>query len=411
MSAARMPDWVGDLAKEQGLSPVNPEQITRTETALMLPAGLSFDAWQDIGRDLQRANRAILWWVGDWCNYGEHQYGEVYSQALEATPYAIQSLMNAASVARRFTISRRRENLGFALHAEVAYLDPESADALLDKAEELGWGQKALRAAVKAFKREHQRAVAAAKPAPDPEDMPETVHIEVADARALPLDDGIVDLIVTSPPYALAIDYEGGDVAADDWPEFMHDWLVEALRVTKPSGRLALNVPLDTTVGGCRPTYAEAVMAALDAGWAYKATLVWHEGNTTKGGWALGSQSSAARPHPVDSSEMIAIFGKGEWGPSSENPDDITPEEFLEAGRGPWTFSGESRAFEGHPAAFPAELPRRLIHLLCRRGDVVLDPFCGSGTTAAVAASLGRVFYGYDLSEDYVRSSQRRVVG
>src|SRR3954447_18934474 len=69
----------------------------------------------------------------------------------------------------------------------------------------------------------------------------------VADARALPLADASIDLTVTSPPYALDIGYAGGDIRADHWPVFMADWLAEALRVTKPHGRLALNVPLDTT--------------------------------------------------------------------------------------------------------------------------------------------------------------------
>src|SRR5215216_5106693 len=68
--------------------------------------------------------------------------------------------------------------------------------------------------------------------------------LAVAGARALPLTDAGVDLTVTSPPYALDIGYIGGDIRADHWPVFMADWLAEALRVTKPHGRLALNVPL-----------------------------------------------------------------------------------------------------------------------------------------------------------------------
>jgi site-specific DNA-methyltransferase (adenine-specific) len=230
-----------------------------------------------------------------------------------------------------------------------------------------------------------------------------------ADARALPLADDTVDLIVTSPPYGLDIAYDGGDVAAEAWPSFMAAWLAEALRVTKPSGRLALNVPLDTSEPTYRPTYAQAVVAALMAGWEYRSTVVWAEGNTTKGGWALGSQASAARPHHVSQVEMIVLLSKGEWGPSSTNADDITREQFLEAGRGPWTFSGESRPWEGHPAAFPSELPRRLVRYLSRVGDVVLDPFCGSGTALVAALDLKRHVYGFDISAEYVESARRRV--
>jgi tRNA G10 N-methylase Trm11 len=104
------------------------------------------------------------------------------------------------------------------------------------------------------------------RPRPDP-------VLAVADARALPLPDARVDLVITSPPYALDIGYVGGDVRADRWPEFMAGWLAEALRVTKPHGRLALNVPLDTTRGGKRPTYVQACRSALDVGWTYQASI------------------------------------------------------------------------------------------------------------------------------------------
>lgn len=234
--------------------------------------------------------------------------------------------------------------------------------------------------------------------------------LDVADARKLPLLDDSVDLIVTSPPYGLDVAYPDGDVPADAWPRFMGDWLSEALRVTKPSGRLALNVPLDTSSPSPRATYAQAVVAAIVAGWQYRSTVVWADGQTTKGGRALGSIASAARPHHVSQVEMIGLFGKGEWGPSSDNVDDITGAQFQQAGRGPWTFGGETRAWEGHPAPFPVELPRRLIRYLCRVGDVVLDPFCGSGSTIVAAVELKRQAIGFDISRAYVESTRRRLV-
>ena len=246
------------------------------------------------------------------------------------------------------------------------------------------------------------------KPIIEPSAIP--ARIEVADARCLPIECASVDLIVTSPPYGLDKAYEGsGDIAAEEWARFMVDWLREALRVTRLSGRLALNVPLDTSEPTYRPTYAQAVAAALAAGWEYASTVVWHDDQTTKGGWALGSQSSAARPRHVSQVEMIALFSKGAWAPSSDNPDDITPDQFLEAGRGPWKFPGETRRWEGHPAPYPLELPRRLIRYLCRVGDVVLDPFVGSGTTALAAIDLGRQAIGFDRSQKYVDSSLRRL--
>lgn len=257
--------------------------------------------------------------------------------------------------------------------------------------------------------RQIEREARRAEPKPVVEPTSVPARIEMADARNLPLEDETVDLIVTSPPYGLEIGYEDGDVLAEEWPRFMLHWLAEALRVTKPSGRLALNIPLDTTLGGTRPTYAQAVMAALEAGWSYKATITWNEGNTTKGNRSLGSVNSSARPHPVDSSEMIVLLSNGEWGPSSSNLDHIDPDEWQEFGRGPWTFSGESRPWEDHPAPFPEKLPYMLIRHLCRVGDTVLDPFMGSGTTALAALRLGRQAIGFDRSQTYVDSTLRRL--
>lgn len=234
-------------------------------------------------------------------------------------------------------------------------------------------------------------------------------RIEVADAMRLPLGDQSVDLIVTSPPYALAVGYAGGDVRPLRWPSFMAGWLGEAWRVGREGCRLALNVPLDTTQGGSRPTYAQAVWAAQEAGWQYRATVVWAEGNISKS-IARGSVDSPAAPHVIAPVEMIGLFCRGEWKRESERPPDLTHDEWLNWTNGLWTFSGESRPWEGHPAPFPEELPRRVIRLLSFPGDTVLDPFCGSGTTPLAAWRLGRTAVGFDVSPEYVASARRRLV-
>lgn len=259
----------------------------------------------------------------------------------------------------------------------------------------------------KRIEREQRRAEP--KMAPDLASVSPSVRCEVGTAIALPLDDDSVHLIVTSPPYGVGIEYQdSGDVQAALWPAFMHRWLTEAYRVTVEGGRLALNVPLDTTTGGFRPTYADAVQAALDAGWTYRSSIVWDKTNLGKS-VARGSLDSAAAPSIIAPVEMIALFCKEQWARTPPCPSDLGHEDWLAWTNGYWRTSPQQFGWEGHPAPFPLELPRRLIQLLSFPGDVVLDPFCGSGTTLLAAYQLGRQAFGFDRSRAYVDSTLRRL--
>lgn len=257
--------------------------------------------------------------------------------------------------------------------------------------------------------RKIEKAVRAAEPKPIIEPSSVPARIEWGDARALPLDRDSVHLIVTSPPYSLDKPYsDGGDVSPEDWRRFMHAALCDMLRVTVPNGRLALNVPLDTVAGGYRPLYSTAVQMALSAGWTYRSTIVWDD--TTLGkSVARGSVDSASAPYIYSGAQMIALFSKGDWAREAPGPSDLHREEWLAWTNGSWRFPGETNPWEGHPAAFPIGLPHRLIKLLSFPGDVVLDPFSGSGTTALAALKLGRQAIGFDRSEAYVASALRRI--
>jgi site-specific DNA-methyltransferase (adenine-specific) len=87
----------------------------------------------------------------------------------------------------------------------------------------------------------------------------------------------------------------------------------------------------------------------------------------------------------------------------------ITPTEFMEATLDVWHLRPESAKRVNHPAPFPVELPERFIRLYTYRGDVVLDPFIGSGTTAVAALRNDRHFLGYDTDRDYVDRARNRL--
>lgn len=124
-------------------------------TSLPLPAGLSFEEWSEIGRRLQKGATGIMWWLGDWWAYGEHAYGERAAQSLESE-YAFQTFRDAGWVSRRVDTSRRRDVLSWSHHKEVAALEPEEQDRLLEEAEADGWTRNDIRQAVRRLKAEKQ---------------------------------------------------------------------------------------------------------------------------------------------------------------------------------------------------------------------------------------------------------------
>jgi len=106
-----------------------------TEHALTFE-NVEYDDWEKIGHEIGRAQKAILWWVGDWCNYGESQFGEKYTQALNVTGYGYGTLRNAAYVARHFPPETRIDGLTFSHHALVAKLPVKDAHEVLNAAKD-----------------------------------------------------------------------------------------------------------------------------------------------------------------------------------------------------------------------------------------------------------------------------------
>jgi hypothetical protein len=117
---------------------------------------MGFDDWVSIGFHIARISNASSWWLGDWLVYGRRAYGDRYKRALEATQLDYQTLRNYAWVAGRVEASRRRENLSFQHHAEVAALPQSDQDLWLEKSERLGWSRNQLRKHLSAERRESQ---------------------------------------------------------------------------------------------------------------------------------------------------------------------------------------------------------------------------------------------------------------
>ena len=223
-----------------------------------------------------------------------------------------------------------------------------------------------------------------------------------------------VDLIVTSPPYGLDMQYGESPDKSDDYEvyqKFTEAWLCESLRLAKPDGRLCVNVPLDKNRGGKRPVYSDVLQWAKLAGWKYHTSIVWNEGNVSRR-TAWGSWKSSSAPFVTAPVEMIIVLYKDVWKKNkvAGRTDTIERDEFIAWTNGLWTFNGESAKRIGHPAPFPRELPKRCIKLFSRTGDVVLDPFVGSGTTLVEALANGRRGIGFETNPAFCELARKRII-
>lgn len=225
------------------------------------------------------------------------------------------------------------------------------------------------------------------------------------------IENDSVDLIVTSPPYNVDIRYETYDdkIPYDKYLEFSEKWLKKCYNLTKDDGRLCLNIPLDKNKGGQQSVCADLTTIAKKVGWKYHATIIWNEQNISRR-TAWGSWLSASAPFVIAPVEVIVVLYKKRWKKTSgSGKSNITRDEFLEWTNAVWNFSGESRNRIGHPSPFPIELPRRCIKLFSFIGDVVLDPFLGSGTTLIACLEAERKGIGIEIDEKYCGLAVKRL--
>lgn len=136
----------------KGVKPLAVSGFTLGTNGLQADGEPSFKDWSTAGAFLRYAEGAVQWWVGDWLNYGERQWGEMYAQAIDSTGFEYQTLRKAKYVAAKIELFRRRNKLSWSHHKEVADLEPDDQDSLLQQAEANDWSTRDLREKVKEFK-------------------------------------------------------------------------------------------------------------------------------------------------------------------------------------------------------------------------------------------------------------------
>ena len=249
-----------------------------------------------------------------------------------------------------------------------------------------------------------------------PQELPEELKDVIinGDSRNLPLPDNCVHLVVTSPPYNASKAYDD-DLTLTDYLNLLHDVFKECYRVLTPGGRMVVNV---ANLGRKPyiPLSSHVNLIMHEIGFMHRGEVIWDKSASAGSSCAWGSFQSASNPCLRDIHEYMLMFSKGDYKlPRTKNErsegriDTISKDDFIKQTKSIWSFSTESARRVNHPAPFPVELPNRCIEMFTFLGDVVLDPFLGSGTTAVAAKQLGRIYVGCDISEEYCSISERRL--
>ncbi|MEW6659043.1 MAG: site-specific DNA-methyltransferase [Thermodesulfobacteriota bacterium] len=223
------------------------------------------------------------------------------------------------------------------------------------------------------------------------------------------LPDNSVHLMVTSPPYNVGKDYDE-DHTLEEYLAFLQRVWREVHRVLVPGGRACVNI---ANLGRkpYLPIHSFIIQSLVELGFLMRGEIIWNKAASAAGSTAWGSWMSPANPTLRDVHEYILVFSKGGFKRknSTKRKATITREEFLEYTKSIWTFPAVSAHKVGHPAPFPVELPLRLIQLYTYEGEVVLDPFLGSGQAAIAALQGERQYVGYEIEPRYCRLAERKI--
>ena len=227
------------------------------------------------------------------------------------------------------------------------------------------------------------------------------------------IPDNCIDIVCTSPPYNFGLSYDTNEDAVD-WNAYFEKLFVifrECIRVLKYGGRFVVNVqPLFSDY---IPSHHIISNFFMENKMIWKGEILWEKNNYNCKMCSYGSWKSPSSPYLKYTWEFIEVYCKGDLKKVGlpENAD-ISTDEFKSWVVAKWSIASERRMKEyGHPAMFPENLVERVLKLFSYKGDIVLDPFNGVGTTTVVAKKFDRKYLGIDISDEYCKSAKRRLEG
>ncbi len=240
------------------------------------------------------------------------------------------------------------------------------------------------------------------------------------------MESNSVDLIVTSPPYSDQRSSTYGGIKADKYVEWFLPITKELLRVLKPTGTFILNIK-EKVSDGERHTYIlELILEMRKQGWLWTEEFIWHKRNCYPGKWPNRFRDAWERLLQFNKEKKFNMYQDnvmvpvGDWAKTRlknlSETDKIRDNSKVGSGFGKniSNWIGREMSYPSnvlhlatessnkkHSATFPKELPRWFMKLFTKPGDVVLDPFLGSGTTSIVAKEMARNSIGIEIMKEY----------
>jgi len=244
-----------------------------------------------------------------------------------------------------------------------------------------------------------------------------------------------IDLIVTSPPYADSRKNTYGGIHPDKYVEWFLPKSKEFLRALKPTGTFVLNIK-EKVMNGERHTYIiELIREMRKQGWLWTEEFVWHKKNCHPGKWPNRFRDAWERCLQFNKSKDFQMYQDevkvpiGDWAKTRlSNLSETDRTRAISAvgsgfGKNISNWVGKELVYpdnvlhmatecgnKNHSAVFPVALPSWFIRLFTKEGDLVLDPFAGSGTTAVASAQLNRDYIMIDVVEKYKNEAEKRLL-
>jgi site-specific DNA-methyltransferase (adenine-specific) len=246
------------------------------------------------------------------------------------------------------------------------------------------------------------------------------------------MPDNHVDLVITSPPYAEARRHTYGGIRPDEYVEWFLPISKQLLRVLKPTGTFILNIK--EGAADCeRQTYVlELILAMRKQGWLWTEEFVWHKKSCHPGKWPNRFRDAWERCLQFNKAKKFHMYQEavmvpmGNWAKSRlknlSETDKRRDNSRVNSGFGKnvSNWIGREMAYpanvlhmasetgnKGHSATFPLALPEWFVRLFTKEGDLVLDPFIGSGTSAVAAKLLERHYLGIEIVPEYIDAAER----